>query len=439
VAAEGEAKHFEAYSEPLSRWYLASAFSDKPGYFGVMALDITERKRAEREVERARLDAEAANLAKSEFLANMSHEIRTPLNGALGMLQLLETTDLDKEQDEYVHIAMRSSRNLLTVINDILDLSCVEAGKLELRDETFDVAEAVRTAAAVFRGPAEEKGLDLDIRVSEDMPPALNGDSGRLRQILFNLIGNAIKFTISGTIRVETWPLYSANGKPLRLLFKVSDTGVGIPEHKQARIHEPFTQADGSYRRRFQGAGLGLSIVARLTKLMGGSLCFDSREGRGTDFYLRLDFSVEKQAGEDRSAAEGTLPVCENSRPVLLVEDDPVNRLTLRRMLDNMGYATHLAENGKQALAELEKQRFCCVLMDVQMPVMDGVSATRELRGAAMNHPNRDVPVVALTAHAMSGDREQFLSAGMTDYLAKPVNMKDLADALQRAIAEQRA
>ena len=379
------------------------------------------------ELARARQDAEASNRAKSEFLANMSHEIRTPLNGILGMLQLLSRTHLDEDQKDSVFTAIRSSRRLTQLLNDILDLSRIEAGRLQLETAEFHFADLRDSVRDLFAMPAKAKGLELSFEIDEALPSHVVGDEGRLRQILFNLVGNAVKFTSRGSIRITARRLDRDDG--LAVVFKVTDTGVGIAPERQEEIFQPFTQVDGSSVRSHGGVGLGLAIVKRLVDMLGGRLEMRSSPGRGTT----IEVTVPLAAGERVCSEHEETPVPQvRGRRILVVEDDRVNQLALTRMLARLGHVPTVADNGSAALDILQRESFDCVLMDIQMPVMDGLEATRRIRSRV--HPDipADIPVVALTGHAMVGDRERFLAEGMTDYLSKPVDM----DALARVVAE---
>jgi PAS domain S-box-containing protein len=391
--------------------------------------DVTERNRYARRLEEARLEAEAANMAKSEFLANMSHEIRTPLNGVLGMLQLLEGTRLDDEQKKYLHIALNSGRSLLGLISDILDLSKVEAGKIEVVNEPFRLDEVLESVTGSFRHQARLKNIDLKCKCPEDMHLTYFGDEKRLKQILFNLVGNAVKFTESGEVECEVTSLGKSESDEDRLLLIVRDSGEGIEEYDFQRIFEPFTQANGSYNRKYQGTGLGLTIVKRLVDLMGGAIDVESQVGGGTTVYLRLDLQPAEKPVEQVDEAEAEdLPRIK----VLVVEDNLVNRMTVARMLQKLGLEALEAEDGEQALTVLEEETPDLVFMDVQMPNMDGIEATRAVRSGAVNGVPADLPIVALTAHAMAGDKEKFLDAGMDDYIAKPVDMGKLTEIVRR-------
>ncbi|WP_169725367.1 PAS domain-containing protein [Fundidesulfovibrio putealis] len=385
----------------------------------------------------ARDKAQRANQAKSEFLANMSHEIRTPLNGVLGMLQLMETTALDGEQKEYLHAAVQSSNRLTRLLSDILDLSRIEAGKLVVQEREFEFSNLRDSVLELFSPSAKNKNLHLDCVIDESVPPILAGDEVRLRQILFNLVGNAIKFTDSGTVHVEICGLQTSGRARPRLLFMVSDSGIGIPDEVLKDIFEPFAQAEGAYTRRFQGAGLGLSIVRRLMKVMDGELCIESAEGLGTTVFFSLPYTLLVDRAESDS------PVCPScSRTgktlhVLLAEDDRVSMVTGKRMLEKLGYKVSTATHGMEALQVLSEQDIDLILMDIQMPVMDGVEATRAIRESAALGRKSRLPIIAMTAYAMTGDREKFLGAGMNDYIAKPVDRSVLQEVIERVMTVQ--
>jgi len=401
--------------------------------------DITDRKRVEFQLGEVKKQAEAANKAKSEFLANMSHEIRTPLNGVLGMLQLLETTDQNDEQKEYLAGAIRSTNRLTRLLSDILDISRIEAGRMETYEVEFNIKQTRDSIKELFEMDARGKGLRLEFGRDEDLPLVLIGDEARLRQILFNLVGNAIKFTDTGKIRIDACMLPSTIDSSARALFTISDTGIGIPDEYLKDIFEPFIQAEGSYTRRFQGAGLGLSIVRRLVKLLGGEIAIDSTPGEGTTIYLSLPFKlpVAEQKSVELAVDDAPIPSQVSSR-ILVAEDDSVSSLTCKRMLEKSGYSVTIAKDGQEALQRLTEQDFDLILMDVQMPVMDGVEATKTIRGASNLGSKSSIPIIAMTAYAMSGDKEKFLAAGMNDYIAKPVDKAALVEVIERVMAAKR-
>ena len=405
--------------------------------------DVTGRKRSEEAIEAAREAAEAANRAKTQFLATMSHEVRTPLNGIMGMLQMQSSLSLPPEQAEIVSIALESSRKLLTILNDILDIARIEAGKVVLCQEEVNPGRLLPSVAGIFTAAVRERGLAMDVVVDGEMPEAVVTDEGRLRQILFNIVGNAAKFTRTG--RIELWagplPVRPADGG-WTLLFMVSDTGPGIADDKIGYVFNRFSQVDDGLARQYGGLGLGLAIVQRFVGLLGGCVCVDSTVGQGTTFYLTVRVGrpagpdgIREGCGEQVLEADAAAGLA-GGLTVLVVEDERINQITMGKFLDKMGHVAVMAENGQAALQLFARQRFDVVLMDIRMPVMDGEEATRSIR--AMEHGPAGIPIIALTAHAMKGDEERFLACGMDAYLAKPVDFEDLRQTIARTWAARR-
>lgn len=419
----------EFYSEISNKWYEVSIYSPEKYYFMMILTDITTRKNVEKNLLIAKEIAEEANISKSSFLANMSHEIRTPLNGVIGMLELTLLSELNYDQKENLTLAKSSANSLLKIISDILDFSKIEAGKLKLEKIKLNLYELVSNVIKVHSVIAENKGIKLELIWINEVPKYIKGDPVRLKQIIDNLLGNAIKFTDEGNVVLSIKKLES-NKEICNIEFSIKDTGIGISEDEKKYLFKSFSQVDGSYTRKFGGTGLGLVISKQLIENMGGNIEVYSEKGKGSLFKFNCIF--EKADNKIISLETGlSMPKPQRILNILLVEDDLANQMVINKMINNCGHKVTTVSNGEEVFKMIENYKYDIILMDIQMPVMNGIDTTKYIREKEKYSCEHQI-IIAVTAYVLKGDREKFLEIGMDDYISKPIDIKELSKLLDK-------
>ncbi|MGM0674755.1 MAG: ATP-binding protein [Spirochaetota bacterium] len=403
----------------------------------VALTDITEQKHLEAELIEARQAAETNSAAKSTFLANVSHEIRTPMNGILGMLQILEQRQQDAESQEYISAAKSSAETLLTIISDVLDLSKIEAGKLEAKSESVSLRPLIEDVRKLFEHRSAQTSIPLRVDVDQDIPDRIVGDGVRIRQVLFNLVGNAFKFTDEGEIRLEVQTQEGPESGVREIVFTVVDTGVGMSPDLLENVLQPFVQANAHRTEKAEGTGLGLAIADRLVELMGGNLSLHSEPGTGTRATFTVPCREDTESLHAEGEADAHLEQATETYRLLVAEDNAINSLVMTTMLQRLGHETRVARDGLEVLKLLEAEHFDAVLMDIQMPNMDGVECTKRIRNGESRAP-KDIPIIALTAYAMEADKAGFRNAGVDAQLTKPIYFEALQRELPRMVSRHR-
>lgn len=399
--------------------------------------DVSEQEKIEEELKDAKRQADESAHVKEQFLANMSHEIRTPINAVIGFTNLLQKTPLSQDQEQFVHLVQSASESLLTIINDILDISKIEAGMLRIEKSPFSLRGLCSSLETMFQHKVQEKNLSLSIYIQEKIPDTLTGDAVRLTQVLVNLISNAIKFTQEGGISIVITPIQETDAT-IRLRFSVKDSGIGIPADKLDSIFERFEQGETNTTRKYGGTGLGLSIVRNLVYLQEGNISVKSEAGIGTEFLFELEYEILPMTDSEKNKHH--LEVAESGNglfegvKILAVEDNQMNQLLMKHTFQSWNLHFELAENGQQAIDKLQKDKYDLVLLDIQMPIMDGYLAAKTIR----HELKSNIPIIAMTAHAMAGEREKCLSHGMNDYISKPIQEKELLHLLKKYLARQK-
>lgn len=442
---QGELLAVEITMERLSKVFNIVMYKSEADYINMVVIDITEQKETENKLSKAIKDSNAAYKTQSEFLANMSHEIRTPINGILGMLQLtLMAEDLQADYRDNLTTAKNCADTLLRLINDILDISKLEAGKYNLREENFDIKAIIEETVAAQIPIANGKGLGLDCTFGGNIPKLVRGDGQRIQQVLNCMLSNAIKFTNEGGVRVKVACLDDSMDK-VRLRIAVADSGIGISDADKNKLFIRFSQVDSSDTRKYGGSGLGLVITKQIVELMGGNITVQSKEGLGSTFIVEVPLKLIKAADveiEESAATKEEEPavfsLAGHSRArILVAEDEPVNQQVIGKLLGMAGYSYDIAENGEKAVELFKQKEYQAALFDVQMPVMDGLAATQEIRAIELRENRKRLPIIAVTARAMFGDKERILEAKLDDYIAKPYNLNDVVETLNKYVDKE--
>ena len=441
---EGDLMDVEITMESLQKVFNTVMYKSEADYINMVVIDVTEQKETENKLSKAIVDANAAYKTQAEFLANMSHEIRTPINGILGMLQLtLMAEDLQADYRDNLITAKNCADTLLRLINDILDISKLEAGKYKIKEEIFDIKQAVEETVAAQVPIATNKGLQLDCSFSNNIPKLVKGDGQRIQQVLNCLISNAIKFTADGSVRVKITSMDMGDSDKVKIRMAVADTGIGISEANMSKLFIRFSQVDSSDTRRYGGSGLGLVITKQIVELMGGEIQVQSKEDIGSTFIVEVPMKIVKPADDavdeflkkEESPAVFSINAHSKAR-ILVAEDEPVNQQVIGKLLGMAGFSYDIADNGKKAVELFKQKVYDAALFDVQMPVMDGIAATQEIREIELKEKRKRLPIIAVTARAMFGDKERILENKLDDYIAKPYNLNDVVETLNKYIED---